>query len=291
MNNLKTTFLLVLLTVILMFVGRSFAGNAGMTIMLIVSVGINFISYWYSDKIVLSMYGARQVTSAQAPEFCAIVDKLARNASLPMPKVYVMDTDTPNAFATGRNPQHAAVAVTTGIIRALDEDELEGVVAHELAHVKHRDTLISTVVASLAGVITWVANMAQWAMIFGGGRSNDREEGSGGMIGMLATIILAPLAAMLVQMAISRSREYEADAGGAKISGKPLALADALQKIQHYAKFGQLQDKATTATAHMFIVNPLNGRKAFSTLFSTHPSTEERVKRLQEIAHSTRQLI
>lgn len=283
MNNLKTTFLLVLLTVILMMVGQAFGGRGGMTLMLFVSLGMNLISYWFSDKIVLSMYKARPISREQAPALFDIVANLAAHAELPMPKVYVIDTDTPNAFATGRSPQHAAVAVTTGIIRALDKDELEAVLAHELAHVKHRDTLIGTMVAAIAGVITWISTMAQWAMIFGG-RGGDREEG-GGILGSLFMIILAPIAATLVQLAISRSREFEADYGSAKISGKPLALADALRKIEQSARYGQLSDAASPATAHMFIINPLSGgKKAFASLFSTHPPTEERVARLVDIA-------
>ncbi|MFA6074327.1 MAG: zinc metalloprotease HtpX [Negativicutes bacterium] len=283
MNNLKTTFLLVLLTVILMMVGQAFGGRGGMTLMLFVSLGINLVSYWYSDKIVLSMYKARQITREQAPDLFNIVAQLAASAELPMPKVYVIDSDTPNAFATGRSPQHAAVAVTTGIIRVLDKDELEAVLAHELAHVKHHDTLIGTMVASIAGVITWISTMAQWAMIFGG-RGGDREEG-GGILGSLFMIILAPIAATLVQLAISRSREFEADYGAAKISGKPLALADALRKIEQSARFGQLSQTVSPATAHMFIINPLSGgNRAFASLFSTHPPTEQRVARLIDIA-------
>jgi heat shock protein HtpX len=282
-NNLKTTFLLVLLTVILMMVGQAFGGRGGMTLMLFVSLGINLVSYWYSDKIVLSMYKARQITREQAPDLFNIVAQLAASAELPMPKVYVIDSDTPNAFATGRSPQHAAVAVTTGIIRVLDKDELEAVLAHELAHVKHHDTLIGTMVASIAGVITWISTMAQWAMIFGG-RGGDREEG-GGILGSLFMIILAPIAATLVQLAISRSREFEADYGAAKISGKPLALADALRKIEQSARFGQLSQTVSPATAHMFIINPLSGgNRAFASLFSTHPPTEQRVARLIDIA-------
>ncbi|MEI6286252.1 MAG: zinc metalloprotease HtpX [Bacillota bacterium] len=283
MNNLKTTFLLVLLTVILMMVGQAFGGRGGMTLMLFVSLGMNLVSYWYSDKIVLKMYKARQVTSEQAPALYHIVENLAAYAELPMPKVYVIDSDTPNAFATGRSPAHAAVAVTTGIIRVLDKDELEAVLAHELAHVKHRDTLIGTMVASIAGVITWISTMAQWAMIFGG-RGGDREEG-GGLVGSLFMIILAPIAATLVQLAISRSREFEADYGAAKICRKPLALADALRKIEQSAKYGQLAQTASPATAHLFIINPLSGgNKAFASLFSTHPPTEQRVARLVDIA-------
>ena len=283
MNNLKTTFLLVLLTVILMMVGQAFGGRGGMTLLLFVSLGMNLVSYWYSDKIVLKMYKARQVTSEQAPDLYKIVANLATYSDLPMPKVYVIDSDTPNAFATGRSPAHAAVAVTTGIIRVLDKDELEAVLAHELAHVKHRDTLIGTMVASIAGVITWISTMAQWAMIFGG-RGSDREEG-GGLIGSLFMIILAPIAATLVQLAISRSREFEADYGAAKICRKPLALADALQKIEQAAKYGQLAQTASPATAHLFIINPLSGgTKAFASLFSTHPPTEQRVARLVDIA-------
>ena len=287
MNMLKTTILMALLTGILVAVGGAFGGRNGATIMLIISFGMNFFSYWYSDSIVLKAYDAREVTPTQAPDLYNMVEKLCANADLPMPKVYIIDTDVPNAFATGRNPSHAAVAVTTGIMKTLQYDELAGVVAHELSHIKNRDTLISTMAASIAGVISWIATMAQWSAIFGMGRNND-EEGSGGTAGLLFTIIVAPLAAMLIQMAISRSREYEADASGGKICGNPLALASALEKIDYYAK-NIVMRQATPATSHMFIINPLAGSKEkIMNLFSTHPATVERIAKLKEQAKALR---
>lgn len=282
MNTLKTTLLLALLTGVLVAVGGAVGGKSGATIMLIISFGMNFFSYWYSDSIVLKMYDARQVSDTQAPDLYNMVKGLAQNADIPMPRVYIIDTDVPNAFATGRNPANGVVAVTTGIMRTLQYEELQGVVAHELAHIKNRDTLISTVVASIAGVISWIGSMAQWAAIFGSGRSD--EEDNGGMAGMLFTIIIAPLTATLIQMGISRSREFEADETGGKICRNPLALASALQKIEHYAKHAVMQ-QATPATSHMFIINPLSGAgKTIMNLFSTHPDTAQRVAKLQEQA-------
>lgn len=282
MNTLKTTLLLALLTGVLVAVGGAVGGKSGATIMLIISFGMNFFSYWYSDSIVLKMYDARQVSDTQAPDLYNMVKGLAQNADIPMPRVYIIDTDVPNAFATGRNPANGVVAVTTGIMRTLQYEELQGVVAHELAHIKNRDTLISTVVASIAGVISWIGSMAQWAAIFGAGRSD--EEDNGGMAGMLFTIIIAPLTATLIQMGISRSREFEADETGGKICRNPLALASALQKIEHYAKHAVMQ-QATPATSHMFIINPLSGAgKTIMNLFSTHPDTAQRVAKLQEQA-------
>ena len=256
-------------------------GQGGMGIALVMAAGMNFFAYWFSDKMVLSMYGAQEISEADDPRFYGIVRRLALRAGLPMPKVYLIDTDTPNAFATGRNPQHAAVAATAGILRILSEDELAGVMAHELAHVKNRDILIQTIAATFAGAITYLAHMAQFAAIFGG-RSSDDDEG-GGIFGMILMAILAPIAAMLVQMAISRSREFGADAGGASISGSPLSLATALQKLEMGNQ--QIPMQANTATAHMFIVNPLTGGGLMS-LFSTHPPMAERVARLQEIART-----
>lgn len=282
MNTLKTTLLLALLTGVLVAVGGAVGGKSGATVMLIISFGMNFFSYWYSDSIVLKMYDARQVSDTQAPDLYNMVKGLAQNADIPMPRVYIIDTDVPNAFATGRNPANGVVAVTTGIMRTLQYEELQGVVAHELAHIKNRDTLISTVVASIAGVISWIGSMAQWAAIFGAGRSD--EEDNGGMAGMLFTIIIAPLTATLIQMGISRSREFEADEAGGKICRNPLALASALQKIEHYAKNAVMQ-QATPATSHMFIINPLSGTgKSIMSLFSTHPDTAKRVAKLQEQA-------
>ncbi len=289
MNTLKTTLLMALLTGILVAVGGSFGGQQGAMIMLVISIGMNFFSYWYSDTIVLKAYGAREVSRAQAPELYGLVERLARRAGLPMPKVCVIQSDVPNAFATGRNPEHAAVAVTTGIMESLNYEELGGVLAHELSHVKHRDTLISTVAASIAGVISMIANIAQWAAIFGmGGRSNDRDNG-GGALGMLFTIIVAPLAATMIQLAISRSREYEADKSGGEICGDPLALASALEKLEYYAAHMRPMRNASTATAHLFIVNPLKNAKVnFASLFSTHPATADRIARLREQARGMR---
>ena len=284
MNNLKLVVLLALLTGLLITAGKAFGGTGGMMLMFVVSMGINFFSYWYSDKIVLKMYDAREVDIHTAPELVGMVANLARRAGMPMPRVYIIDTDAPNAFATGRDPEHAAVAVTSSLMRALTPQELEGVMAHELAHVKNRDTLISTLVASLAGAISMLANMAQWAAIFGNGRGNDEEDGGGGLIGSLFMIILAPMAAMLIQMGISRSREFLADETGAKMAGNPLALASALRKIEHYAMH-RTMPQATPATSHMFIVNPFAGSGTWMlSLFSTHPPTDARVQKLQALA-------
>ena len=287
MNNLKLAVLLALLTGLLVTAGKAFGGNSGMMLMFAVSMGINFFRYWYSDKIVLKMYGAREVDIHSAPELVGMVANLARRAGMPMPRVYIIDTDAPNAFATGRDPEHAAVAVTASLMRALTPQELEGVMAHELAHVKNRDTLISTLVASMAGAISMLANMAQWAAIFGAGRSNDEEEG-GGLVGSLFMIILAPMAAMLIQMGISRSREFLADETGARLAGDPLALASALRKIEHYAMH-RTMPQATPATSHMFIVNPFAGTGTWLlSLFSTHPPTDARVQKLQALASTMR---
>ncbi len=286
MNNLKLVVLLALLTGLLITAGKAFGGTSGMMLMFVVSMGINFFSYWYSDKVVLKMYDAREVDIHSAPELVGMVANLARRAGMPMPRVYIIDTDAPNAFATGRDPEHAAVAVTSSLMRALTPQELEGVMAHELAHVKNRDTLISTLVASLAGAISMLANMAQWAAIFGAGRGNDEEDGGGGLIGSLFMIILAPIAAMLIQMGISRSREFLADETGAKMAGNPMALASALRKIEHYAMHRTMPE-ATPATSHMFIVNPFAGTGTWlMSLFSTHPPTESRVQKLQALAGS-----
>lgn len=279
MNSLKTVFFMSLMTALFVVIGNLLGGNSGMIIGLGIAVLMNFGSYWFSDKIVLSMYGARQVDAASAPKLYMMVERLARNANLPMPKVYVMNNDTPNAFATGRNPKHAAVAVTTGILRLINDQELEAVIGHELAHVKNRDILIGSVAATFAGAITMIANMAQWALIFGG-RSDDDE--GGGLIGGLVMIIVAPIAATLLQLAISRSREYIADRDGARIAGNPMALASALAKL-HNMNTDYPIHNAGPATAHMFIINPLSGGGVFK-LFSTHPPVEERIKRLREQA-------
>jgi heat shock protein HtpX len=287
LNSLKTTILLAVLTGLLLAIGYSFGGTQGMTIMFVFSMIMNFASYWYSDKIVLKMYGAREVSPQQAPDLIRMVSGLAQKAKLPMPKVYIIDTDVPNAFATGRDPEHAAVAVTTGIMRALNYEELEGVVAHELGHVKNRDTLISTIVATIAGVITMIAQMAQFAAIFGRG-SDDEEGGVGGIFELIFLVVLAPIAATLIQMGISRVREFQADETGGLVSGNPLALASALQKIENYARH-RVMEEATPATSHLFIINPFSGVGGWMTnLFSTHPSTAQRVAKLQELAQKMR---
>lgn len=274
-SMIKTTLLLSSLAVFFIVAGRILGGGTGMVIALGLSLLMIWGSYWYSDKLVLRMYHAREVTSAQAPEIYSIVRGLADRANLPMPKVYVVDTPMPNAFATGRNPSHAAVAVTTGITRILDRNELEGVLAHELAHVKNRDTLISSVAATIAGAVTTLASFAQWSLIFGGFGGNDDEGGN--IVGILLMAVLAPIAATVIQLAISRTREFEADAKGAKICGNPMALASALTKLESAANATRAD--VNPSTAHMFIVNPLRG-KAMASLFSTHPPTEERIKRL-----------
>ena len=280
MNSLKTTMLMALLMALMVALGGIFAGHTGMTVMLVIALGMNFFSYWFSDRMVLSMYNAREVDRASAPELYGLVEKLAGRAGLPMPRVYIINEDAPNAFATGRNPSNAAVAVTTGLMRVLDYNEISGVLGHELAHVKHRDILISTIAATMATVISYAASIAQWAAIFGAGRSSDDDRG--GIIGMIATAIIAPIAAALIQMAISRSREYSADEGGAEICGNPNYLAAALEKIEYYAQHGEQLPEATPATAHMCIINPLTGRDiSFKSLFSTHPDTQERIARLR----------
>jgi len=280
MNTIKTTMLMALLMALMVALGGVFAGHTGMTVMLIIALGMNFFSYWFSDRIVLSMYNAQEVDRSNAPELYGLVEKLAGRAGLPMPRVYIINEDAPNAFATGRNPSNAAVAVTTGLMRVLDYNEIAGVLGHELAHVKHRDILISTIAATMATVISYAANIAQWAAIFGGGRSSDDDRG--GIIGLIVTAIIAPIAAALIQMAISRSREYSADEGGAEICGNPNDLAAALEKIEYYAVHGAPLPEATPATAHMCIINPLTGRDiSFKSLFSTHPDTQERIARLR----------
>ena len=283
MNTLKTTMLMALLMALMVALGGIFAGHTGMTVMLIIALGMNFFSYWFSDRMVLSMYNAQEVDRQSAPELYGLVEKLAGRAGLPMPRVYIINEDAPNAFATGRNPSNAAVAVTTGLMRVLDYNEISGVLGHELAHVKHRDILISTIAATMATVISYAASIAQWAAIFGAGRSSDDDRG--GIIGMIATAIIAPIAAALIQMAISRSREYSADEGGAEICGNPNYLAAALEKIEYYAVHGAPLPEATPETAHMCIINPFAGHDfSFKSLFSTHPATAERIARLREQA-------
>jgi len=275
-NAAKTALLLGALTGLMMFIGRYLGGNQGMVIAFAFAIMMNFGAYWFSDKIVLKMYRARPVSEAEAPDLHRMVRQLAQQAGLPMPKICVMPSESPNAFATGRNPEHAVVAVTQGILRLLDDNELKGVLAHELAHVKHRDILIGSIAATLAGAIMMVASMARWAALFGGLGGRDDDDG-GGVIGLIAMSILAPMAAMLIQMAISRSREYAADAAGASFSGSPRGLASALKKIA--ASSRRVPMKAEPATAHMFIMNPLSG-KSLMNLFSTHPPVEERIRRL-----------
>ena len=279
MNTFKTVFLMTLMMVLFLLVGRIVGGSNGMTIAFILAIAMNFGTYWFSDKVVLSMYRAKQVTRETAPQLYSIVERLSQNAGLPMPKVYIIDDPTPNAFATGRSPMHAAVAATTGIINTLSDEELSGVLGHELSHVKHRDILTGTIAATFVGTITFIAQMAGWALMFGG-RGSDRDDRGG--LGSLFLIILAPIAATLLQLAVSRSREYAADAGGAQIAHNPLALASALGKI---AQANQIKpvDNAGPATAHMFIVNPLKGG-GIKKLFSTHPLIEERISRLRAMS-------
>ena len=276
-NYLKTALLLGLMTGLILVVGQALGGRQGMMIALVFAAVMNFVSYWFSDKIVLRMYNGREVSAAEAPRFHEIVDRLIARADLPKPKLYLLPGDSPNAFATGRNPNHAAVAAPEGILRLMTDEELEGVIAHELGHVKNRDILISSVAATIAGAITMLATMAKWGALFGGYSSNDDRGRGGNVITLLLTAILAPIAAMVVQMAISRSREFAADATGAKFAGQPYGLAKALEKLDAYSK--QLPMPATTATAHMFIVAPLTG-SSITNLFSTHPPVAERVRRL-----------
>jgi heat shock protein HtpX len=283
MNTLKTTFLMALLTVLLVTAGGAMGGEGGMMLAFLFALIMNGVSYWFSDKIVLRMYGAKEISADKAPTLHRIIRDLTLRAQMPMPKLYLIPQEAPNAFATGRDEKHAAVAVTEGILRNLDERELRGVLAHELSHIKNRDILIGTIAATMAGAISMLANMAHWGMIFGG-RSSDAREGGHPVVALLM-IIIAPLAAMLVQMAISRSREFGADATGAVISGDPLSLANALRKLEQGAQ--RIPMDANPATAHMFIVNPLTGG-GLMTLFSTHPRMEERIRRLESMA-STRQ--
>jgi len=265
------------MTGLILAVGQVLGGRSGMLMALAFAAVMNFVSYWFSDRIVLAMYRGREVSPAEAPRFHAIVDRLIGRADLPKPKLYLLPGESPNAFATGRNPQHAAVAATEGILSLMSDEELEGVIAHELAHVKNRDILISSVAATIAGAITFLATMARWGALFGGYGSNDDRGRGGNIVTLLLTAILAPIAATIVQMAVSRSREFAADATGAKLAGQPYGLARALEKLDAYSK--RIPMAATTATAHMFIVAPFTGR-AFMNLFSTHPPVEERVRRL-----------
>jgi heat shock protein HtpX len=277
MNTLKSTFLLTLLTLFLVFLGSYFGGRNGMILAFVLSVAFNFGTYFFSDKLALSMYRAQPVTREQLPRVYSVVERLSARQGLPMPGIYVIPSESPNAFATGRNPKHASVAVTHGILNLLDDEELEGVLAHEMGHVRNRDILTSSIAATLAGAITMLARMGYWASLFGGyGGRDDRDRGGG--LGGLFMLILAPIAATLIQLAISRSREYEADATGAKETGNPYALARALQKLDNYSRRIPLQ--ASPSTAHLFIVAPLLGSGGFANLFSTHPPIKDRIHRL-----------
>ena len=277
MNTFKSTLLLVTLTLFLLFVGAWLGGRNGMLLAFGISVVMNFGSYFFSDKLALAMYSAQPVTREQLPRAYSVVERLTAKQGLPMPKIYVLPTESPNAFATGRNPQHASVAVTHGILSLLDDEELEGVLAHELGHVRNRDILTSSIAATLAGAITMVARMGYWASLFGGGSRDSRDRGGGG-IGALLMLILAPIAATLIQLAISRSREYEADATGAHVTGNPYALARALQKLDDYSR--RIPMQASPTTAHLFIVAPLLGSGGIGNLFSTHPPIKDRIQRL-----------
>jgi heat shock protein HtpX len=281
MNQAKTFFLMVVLTIILVGLGSLIGGKNGATLAFAIALVMNMVSYWFSDRIVLAMYGAREVTEAEAPELYAIVASLSQRASLPMPRIYIIESDSPNAFATGRNPEHAVIAVTTAILRVLSRQELEGVLAHELSHVKNRDILISTIAAALAGAITMLASWARWSLFFGGSRDDD--EGGGNIVSVIIFSMVAAFAAMLIQLAISRSREYMADAGGAHLAGNPLFLANALRRLDTAVARSPMPD-ANPSTAHMFIVNPFSAKGVLA-LFSTHPPMEERIRRLEDMAY------
>ncbi|HEV3112238.1 MAG TPA: zinc metalloprotease HtpX [Candidatus Binataceae bacterium] len=280
-NFIRTTFLLGLMTGLLMLIGGLFGGPRGVLIFFLIALAMNFFSYWFSDKMVLRAYGAKELTQQDAPELYTIVRELATSAGIPMPRLYMVESDTPNAFATGRNPHHAAVAVTSGIMRICNREELKGVIGHELSHVINRDILTSTIAATLAGAIMMIASMARWGALFGGFGGRDGEERGTGIIELLAMAVLAPLAASLIQMAISRTREYQADASGARLTHHPLYLADALRKLE--ASNERMPMDAGPATAHLFIVNPLSAQ-GLTRLFSTHPPIEERIARLEQMA-------
>jgi heat shock protein HtpX len=275
-NTFKTAFLLTALTLLLMMIGRAFGGQNGMVIALAIAVVTNFIAYFFSDKIALATYRAQPVTREQLPRVYAVVERLTQKIGIPMPRIYVIPTDSPNAFATGRNPQHASVAVTHGILNLLNDEELEGVLAHELGHVNNRDILISSIAATLAGAVTMLANMGKWAMIFGGFGGRDERDRGGGLAALFM-LIVAPIAAMLIQLAVSRSREYQADASGAHYTGNPYALASALRKLDAYSR--RIPMVASPSTAHLFIIQPLLGVNVGS-LFSTHPPIAKRIERL-----------
>jgi heat shock protein HtpX len=278
-SRIRTTLLLTALTVLIIWIGNLFGGRQGMGIAFVLAFVMNIGSYWFSDKIVLAMYRARPIEEQENPQLYRIVRELAVGAQLPMPRIYMIPQETPNAFATGRNPEHAVVAVTEGIMRILTPEEVKGVLAHELGHVKNRDILLSSIAATLAGVIMILASMARWAAIFGGGRSDDDDRG-GGILGLIVTAILAPIAATLIQLAISRSREYLADETGARLAHNPEGLARALEKLETASE--RIPMDASPSTAHMFIVNPLSGR-SLANLFSTHPPIEERIRRLRSM--------
>jgi len=275
-NQLKTVIFLSALTGLIILIGKYFGGNSGMVIAFFLALIMNFSSYWFSDKIVLSIYKAREITSEEVPQLYSMLKNLAQRAELPMPRLYIIQSPSPNAFATGRDPEHAAIAVTEGITELLSNDELEGVLAHELSHIKNRDILISSIAATLGGMIMVLASIARWSALFGGFGSSDEDEG-GGIIGLIILSILAPIAATLIQLAISRSREYLADSSGARIAGTPYGLAKALEKLHSASK--KVPVKSNPVTAHMFIVNPLSG-KAFLNFFNTHPPIAERVNKL-----------
>jgi heat shock protein HtpX len=277
-NWFKTALLLGVMTLLIVWIGRLWGGQQGMIFAFILAMGMNFFSYWFSDKIVLKMYRAREVTASESPELYQIVSRISQRADLPMPKIYVIPQEAPNAFATGRNPEHAVVAVTEGLLKLMNEDELEGVLSHELAHVRNRDILIGSIAATMAGAIMIIASMARWAAFLGGGSRDDNQGGGLGAVGLLVMSILAPIAALLIQMAISRSREYQADESGAGFAGHSEGLASALEKLGTYSK--RLPMQASPQTAHMFIVNPLSGKSLMS-LFSTHPPLEDRIARLR----------
>jgi len=277
-NTFKTAFLLTALTLLLLVAGRALGGQNGMVIALAFAIVTNFVAYFFSDKIALAAYRAQPVTREQLPRAFAAVERLTQKIGIPMPKMYVIPTDSPNAFATGRNPQHASVAVTHGILQLLNDEELEGVLAHELGHVNNRDILISSVAATIAGAVTMLGSMARWGLMFGGYGGGDRDERRGGGLGALLMMIVAPIAATLIQLMISRSREYQADATGAHFTGNPYALASALQKIDAYSR--RLPMQATPSTAHLFIIQPFLGGMNFGNLFSTHPPIAKRIERL-----------